>query len=181
MIDVWVSHKPPPSYPRFPYDGNIKYVERPRIVVGRSMSEANNVPREWLSHANRVDEIWLPSLFSKAAFVKAGFDPATLHIVPEAIDTNLFNPAVIAPPPLRFARLLARPSSPPVKRFLAVGKVFSSFLVSFILTLTIIIIKWEPRKAMELLLSAYFKAFDASQNVELLLHTYNYQVNLFVF
>ena len=32
------------------------------------------------------------------------------------------------------------------------------------------------RKGLELLLGAYFKAFDASQNVELLLHTYLYKV-----
>ena len=59
LIDVWVSHKPPRSYPEFPYDGNIFYAHRPRIVVGRSMYEAVDVvPQDWSPYASRVDEIW---------------------------------------------------------------------------------------------------------------------------
>jgi hypothetical protein len=37
-VDVFISHKPPKSYPRFPYNGNVVIRTRPPVVIGRSMT-----------------------------------------------------------------------------------------------------------------------------------------------
>jgi hypothetical protein len=44
-VDVWVSHKPPSRFPRWPYHGLVQFEVRPRYVIGRSMSEVR-VPVE---------------------------------------------------------------------------------------------------------------------------------------
>lgn len=73
---MWISHKPPISYPSYPYIGNIIYEERPRYVIGkfiikylifltlfykgRSMTESNEVPDSWINNmVSKVDEIWV--------------------------------------------------------------------------------------------------------------------------
>ena len=95
LIDVWVSHKPPASYPEFPYEGNVFYGPRPRIVVGRSMYEASDiVPSAWRGYAARVDEIWVPTRAARRAFLASGFESAKLRVVPESINLDLYNPRV---------------------------------------------------------------------------------------
>lgn len=42
-VDVFISHKPPDRYPRFPYRGNVRIEARPRRVIGRSMTGAHRV------------------------------------------------------------------------------------------------------------------------------------------
>ncbi len=34
-IDVFVSHKPPPKYPNFPYNGIVNIPTRPKYLIGR--------------------------------------------------------------------------------------------------------------------------------------------------
>jgi hypothetical protein len=34
-VQVWMSHKPPVSYPTFPYKGTVTVTKRPDYVIGR--------------------------------------------------------------------------------------------------------------------------------------------------
>lgn len=46
-LDFFVSHKPPTSYPQFPYKGLANIHNRPRFVIGRSMSEEDPINPDW--------------------------------------------------------------------------------------------------------------------------------------
>jgi len=96
-VDIWVSHKPPPSYPRFPYNGLLYYKPRPPYVVGRSMVESSVLPREWLDHFARVDEVWVPSNFLMGVFEEAGIPRDRLHCIPESVDVHFYNPELTDP------------------------------------------------------------------------------------
>jgi len=154
-VDVWISHKPPTSYPMFPYNGAIFYVDRPTFVIGRSMIESNAIPSEWANKAMNVDEIWLPANFLVPVFAEAGIEEQKLKVVPEQIDVHLWDPHAIADP---F----------PLSNYTFPSPVRSGdfiFLSSF---------KWEHRKGWDILLTSYFRTFRASDSVILVLHTYLY-------
>eukprot|EP00727_Mastigamoeba_balamuthi_P000020 m51a1_g10014 hypothetical protein (744) ;mRNA; r:29499-33434 len=151
-IDVWVSHKPPKSYPTFPYHGLWKVPVRPKYVIGRSMSESAPIPPAWLERFALVDEVWVPSHWHRAVFASSGVPEHKLRVVPEAIDTRLYDPEVVV--------ALELPAVPSFSR-----RPFR-FLSVF---------KWEPRKGPDVLLRAYWEAFSDSDDVVLYLHTYMYQ------
>ena len=48
QLDAWVAHKPPKSYPVFPYRGLRTVEQRPLVVVGRSMIESVVAPDGWV-------------------------------------------------------------------------------------------------------------------------------------
>jgi len=64
-VTIWVSHKPPTSYPNFPYKGFVQVRKRPDYVIGRSMTETDEISEEWVAKCNNdtlVDEIWVKLL-----------------------------------------------------------------------------------------------------------------------
>lgn len=87
-VDIFISHKPPENYPKFPYNGLIEIKERPRYVIGRrylsflspahsnrnvSMSESTPISPRWVVNCNeKVDEVWVPSQFHVDMFTAAG-------------------------------------------------------------------------------------------------------------
>jgi hypothetical protein len=73
-IDIWVSHKPPPSFPRFPYNGLRLYPERPPYIVGRSMAETDRIGPVDETTRSRIDELWVPSTYLVDVFAGGGFD-----------------------------------------------------------------------------------------------------------
>jgi len=145
-----VSHKPPPSYPRFPYNGLRKVATRPPVVIGRSMVESIVLPAAWANHTERVDEIWVPSSFLVDVFVNGGVPASKVRVIPEAVDTHLFDPSITEPLALEQPR----------------GFNFLS------------IFKWEERKGYDVLLRAFASAFDASDDVCLFIHTYQFDAAL---
>jgi len=69
-VTIWVSHKPPTSYPSFPYKGFVQVRKRPDYVIGRSMTETDEISEEWVAKCNNdtlVDEIWV-KLFKFSTF-----------------------------------------------------------------------------------------------------------------
>jgi glycosyltransferase involved in cell wall biosynthesis len=144
-IDVFISHKPPQRYPKWPYEGLRNIEQRPRYIIGRSMTETNVIPKLWVQNSARlVDEIWLPSAHSFKAFVDSGAAPAKLHIIGEPIDLQLYN--------LEQTRPIA----------LKTAQEFNFFSV----------FKLEPRKGWELLIQAFLEEFSQNEPVNLHLHTY---------
>lgn len=146
-VDIWISHKPPPSYPHFPYYGLLHYRTRPAYVIGRSMAEASRINDDWVARINEardVDEVWVPSSYLVEVFEGSGVNKGMVRVVPEAVDVAAYDPAIVAP-------LADFPGSG--YRFLSV-------------------FKWEPRKGHDVLLRAYFEEFSESDPVSLTLQTY---------
>jgi glycosyltransferase involved in cell wall biosynthesis len=146
-ISIWISHKPPPSYPRFPYTGIATYDKEPDYIIGRSMYESTRIEKAWVSKANDLaDEIWVPSKFLIKAFVDSGVDATKVRWMPEPIDVDFYNPKIT--PPLDLP-----------------DKNGYNFLSVF---------KWEDRKGPDLLFKAYFEEFKKSDPVTLHVLTYIY-------
>eukprot|EP00760_Papus_ankaliazontas_P009444 PhM_4_TR14077/c7_g1_i1/m.60779 len=83
-MDVWVMHIDPLSY-------KSQWRGHPDYLVGRSMYELSVLPDGWVSpiHSD-VDEVWVPSTFVRDVFLLSGVKPTSVHVIPEAIDTNLY-------------------------------------------------------------------------------------------
>ena len=115
---------------------------QPIYTIGRSMFETSGIPSDWAQSCNEwVDEVWLPSEFNRKTFADAGVEPGRLFVMPQPLDTQLFDPERTAPLPLPFDS----------------GFVFLS------------VFKWEQRKGWDVLLRAYLTEFSATDDVVLLL------------
>lgn len=151
-ISVWISHTDPNSYVQV-----ITEKRRPSYFVGRSMYEFSKVPHQWMKNIEEhCDEVWVPCAFVRNVFVGSGVRPDKVVIIPEALDTNFYDPQAHEPIPLPLSssrpswrvwenRKLDAPSD-----YDAHYKFFSSF-------------KWEPRKGWEILLMAYYQGFAANR------------------
>ncbi|KAJ4462193.1 putative glycosyltransferase [Paratrimastix pyriformis] len=159
-IDIWISHKPPTRFPRFPYRGLVTFEQRPRYVIGRSMLEVDSLPPEWVARSEEVDEIWAPTTFVERLFLQAGVPPEKVHLVPEPIDTALFDPAVTKVEPL--------PPCPVTPLALPIpGRTADTFVF-------LSVFKWETRKGWDLLVRAFVEEFGPHEDVALVMHTYLY-------
>ncbi len=95
------------------------------------------IPGEWLRPIKAgVDEIWTPSSFSKASFVKAGIPEERVVVIPNGVDTDLY-----------------RPDGP--KYPLATTKRFKFFFIGGTI----------PRKGIDAVLKAYVAMFKADADV----------------
>jgi hypothetical protein len=83
------------------------------------MTEAHRIPRHWVSHTSRVDEIWVPSRFLVDAFVAGGVAQSKIFVVPEAVHPSFFATAL----PQTYTPRVSSESSPAFYfKFLSVGK-----------------------------------------------------------
>jgi glycosyltransferase involved in cell wall biosynthesis len=103
--------------------------------------EFGRIPAAWVDGIRRtVDEVWTPSAAARSAFVESGVAPDLVHVVPNAVDLDLFGPNG---PALELAERRGTV-------FLFVGGALH-------------------RKGIDLLLDAYGRAFTAADDVLLLL------------
>ncbi|KAJ9508024.1 hypothetical protein QJQ45_021361 [Haematococcus lacustris] len=65
--------------------------------VGRTMFETEHLPGPLAAYTQHVDEIWVPSEFNRQGFAASGVPLAKLFLLPEGINTTLFNPAAHTP------------------------------------------------------------------------------------
>ena len=93
LLDILISHKPPPQYPLFPYRSYNRFIrDRPAYVIGRSMTEVHRVPREWGDRVNeRVDECWLTSGRQVPPFLLGGTEATRLWVVGEPLDVRMWD------------------------------------------------------------------------------------------
>jgi len=134
-----------------------------RYAVGRTMYETDRVPGGWVPRINRMSEVWVPSEFAVGQFVESGVDKDRIVVVPEAVDTALFDPANHEPMDLRKSRKGKGKGNAAIEK----DNVFR-FLSVF---------KWEKRKGWDVLLKAYFQEFSADDSVELILKTTRFHDN----
>ncbi|KAI9906766.1 hypothetical protein PsorP6_004389 [Peronosclerospora sorghi] len=122
--------------------------------VGRTMFETDRVPRGWSERMNKMDEIWVPTKFQEKIFIHGGVRPEAVKVVPEVVDVAFFNPQVVE------------------QKYHLQSQV--TFDMTDQTTVYLSIFKWEERKAWKVLLTAYFEAFSAKDDVVLVLLTNGY-------
>ena len=143
---------------------------KPVYIIGRSMFETSAVPSDWPDACNRwVDEIWLPSEFNRHTFSAHGVEHGRLHVMPQPIDTSLFNAqtttamVLAAGLPVAASPAIALSvAAAPQQRPRSSGAAPFAFLSVF---------KWEARKGWDVLLRAYLEEFagDGADDVVLYL------------
>ena len=61
-------------------------------LVGRTMFETDRLPEGFVPRCNAMNEVWVPSEFSRGVFAASGVDPRKLRVVPEGVNTTFFDP-----------------------------------------------------------------------------------------
>lgn len=115
----------------------------PRIAF--TVFESTLIPPIGLNILKQMDQIWVPTHWGKKILIENNLPKEQIHVVPEGINTQSFNPTGKA-----FQQLTSRTSY----RFLAVGK-------------------WETRKDLQTALRAFDQSFEPSDNVEFVLHAHS--------
>ncbi|MGC8513414.1 MAG: glycosyltransferase family 4 protein [Acidimicrobiales bacterium] len=112
-------------------------------MVGRTMFETDSLPTGWAERINLMDEIWVPASFNVQTFHAAGVN-VPIEIVPEGVDASDFRPGL-------------KPLSIPDRRSFVFLSVF----------------EWSHRKAPDVLLDAWARAFRPQDDVCLVLRSYS--------
>eukprot|EP01041_Mallomonas_annulata_P011111 gene11111-23221_t len=120
--------------------------------IGRTMFETDRIPDGWVSRLNYMDEIWVPTNFSRDIFLREGVEANKLVVIGEPVDTSFYRPLKS-----NTKKIPISLQSIPTGRFifLFVGK-------------------WEDRKNVKLLLRAYFEEFTLNDPIVLILLTSAY-------
>lgn len=79
------------------------------VQIFATVWETTRLPRYYVRHIERADQVWVPTEWGRDLFVGSGMDPNRIRVVPEGVDATRFAPAS------------ARPERPEF-RFLCVGK-----------------------------------------------------------
>lgn len=125
--DVHVRHQWPPNF-NPPEDGYWVIIQP---------WEFGSLPKAWIHPMNTlVDEMWVPSSYVRECYLRSGIAEDRVFVVPNGVDTAVFNPAAI-PATLSNKRRF---------RFLFVGGTI-------------------PRKGIDVLLDAYMNTFSDKDDV----------------
>ena len=134
---------------------------RPRYTVMRAMTEgALHRGDASCMLARNFDEFWLPTDYHVEVFANAGIPRDKLLVVPEAVSTEFFDPALVPP-----ATRAAWRASAAVAAGSAGGKEPFTFCSVF---------KWEQRKGWDVLLRGYWAEFRERPRGEVLLRLRSY-------
>ncbi|WIA14538.1 hypothetical protein OEZ85_003055 [Tetradesmus obliquus] len=146
-------------------------LNRTAFTVARTMFETAGLPAHLADHVKAMDEVWVPTLFNKETFTKAGVDPAKIRVVPEAIDTDLWDPARYSPANLTRLGLVqatgppAGPNASLPDAAMLRGKLPASGQKKPYVFLAVF--KWEARKGWKDLIQGFTAAFKPSDNAVL--------------
>lgn len=111
-----------------------------KYCIGRTAVGTLRVPESWAAAAGDLDEIWVPSGFSRMALAASGVREDKIKVVPSCIDSDTFKPSV---------------ESLPVDR--NEGFVFATAL------------DWDYTRGLDIVLEAYVKEFKRYEEVTLVL------------
>ena len=114
--------------------------------IAYTVWESTEFPAGWLEKLARADQIWIPTNWGRSVLAENGISPDKVHVVPEGVDPDMFNP-------------LIRPTNALEAfdgfKFLNVGR-------------------FEARKGTELLIRSFDAEFGAGDNVRLVLSCDNH-------
>jgi len=106
---VAVCHSEPGAWhpPRWPTSQCPPQHPQAAFQVGRTMFETDRLPEGWHTRLNQMDEVWVPTSWAVDVFRQGGVQPDKLVQVPEAVDTDAFNPEGAHPMKLNKRRRVA--------------------------------------------------------------------------
>lgn len=111
---------------------SVEQLKWPGLHIYMVIWESTVIPDEWLILLQDVDQIWVPTHWSKQVLINEGIATEKIFVVPEGTDHRIFNPAV---PPVRAL------SNYQGYKFIHVGK-------------------YEERKGTEKLIRAFDECFN---------------------
>lgn len=117
-----------------------RFAGKPRI--GFVVFEGTLINPIYARILKQLDRVWVPTSWGKTILEQNGIGSHKIDVVPEGVDTTVFKPGLEPYPQI---------AATDAWRFLAVGK-------------------WENRKGIVELLSAFDRAFDERDNVQLVVH-----------
>lgn len=123
--------------------------------IGRTMFETDRLPSGWLERLRQLDEIWVPTEFSRRVFLDAGVDDEKVFVIGEAVDTDFFDRDRVGVDLPRTALLGGGEQRRFSTVFCFVGK-------------------WETRKNIRTLVRAFVRQFAAHPSVALAVLTQQY-------
>lgn len=68
-----------------------------RYKIGFTMLEVDGFPPEWVRQANKMDEVWVPSVFNRDAFLECGLKKP-IHVIPLGVNVDYFHPGIVGHP-----------------------------------------------------------------------------------
>ena len=130
---IVVCHSEPGAWHPAHYHTSVCPLPSAATTIGRTIFETDRVPDGWPPRLQRMGEVRVPTQFHADIFARSGgVHPARICVIPEAVDTHRFDPALHSP-------------LPPTE--LCVLSDTFNFLSVF---------KWEHRKGWDALLSAFW-------------------------
>ncbi|MCS6887044.1 MAG: glycosyltransferase [Chloroflexus sp.] len=66
-----------------------------RYRVGFTMLESDLLPADWTYQSNQMDEIWVPTHFTREVFIQSGVR-RPIHVIPLGFNPNYFHPQIQA-------------------------------------------------------------------------------------
>ncbi|MFN8224889.1 MAG: glycosyltransferase [Gaiellales bacterium] len=116
-------------------------------TAARLMFETDQLPPDWMRRLHTVDELWLTSDHALEVFGNAGVPAERMHLLPMTLDFDLYDPTVEREP-------FTLPEQARGFRFLTT-------------------FEFQERKGWDVLLDAWVRAFDANDDVSLVLKTFS--------
>ena len=126
-----------------------------KFYIGSTMFETDRIPQDWVAACNKMDELWVPTQFNLETFSQSGVSKEKIQVIPFGIQADKFNPFDTTSSTQDKPSLTAPLDIPHKKGF--------NFLSVF---------EWTERKGCDILLRAYVEAFDAQDDVCLILRAY---------
>ena len=112
--------------------------------IAYNVWETTEQPAEFFNRLKEFDQVWVPSQWQKDCTVAQGIPEDRVKVVPEGVDSSLFNPTS-----MKYEFPVNRPF-----RFVLVGR-------------------WEYRKSTKEIIQAFINTFSEDENVELILNIDN--------
>ena len=73
--------------------GNVFHRNPGRYRIGFTMLEVDGFPADWVSQANEMDEVWVPTEFNRQGMIRSGVTKP-VHVVPLGVDADHFHPGI---------------------------------------------------------------------------------------
>ncbi|GLI66344.1 hypothetical protein VaNZ11_010122 [Volvox africanus] len=138
--DIVIHHKDYRQLAAWPWPPN----NSSAYLIGRYSWDLDRIHRQWAEHIkSELDEVWVPSKWHAKSLLKQGIQVDKIIVVPESIDSHLYDPDIWDPLTLPRQRKL-------------------SFLASFCM---------DDHAGWQAVLVAYLKAFRNHADVSLYMHT----------
>ncbi|MEF3274047.1 MAG: glycosyltransferase [Chloroflexus sp.] len=93
-IDQLRSRPKDMSLPQVVYSQGDAFVKNSgRYRIGFTMLESDRLPPDWVYQANQMDEIWVPSQFTREVFLQSGVR-RPIHVIPLGFNPDYFHPQI---------------------------------------------------------------------------------------